>query len=150
MKKKLLVIIFTLFLCVIVTGCSKTMKINETADIKMDSIKLTVLGSEKVTIDEGEFSLANGEYIKVKMTIENYSSQKYTWTVLNFSLGDKMPSLNAIAESDALKTDISAGETATGYIYFPVTDSNILTYASKMKAVSSDKVKVEKVEFNIK
>ena len=150
MKKKLLVTIFVLFLCLIVTGCSKTMKINETANIKMDSIKLTVLGSEKVNIDEGELSLGNGEYIKVKMTIENYGSEKYTWTLLNFSLGDEIPSLTVSTESDTLKTDISAGETATGYIYFPVTDSNILTYTSKMETVSSDKVKVEKVKFKIK
>lgn len=150
MKKKLLITLFTLFLCVVVTGCSKTMKINETATIKADNIKLTVLGSEKVTVDEGELSLANGDYIKVKMTLENTGNETYTWTLLNFSLGEEIPSLNALAQSDVLKTDISAGETATGYIYFPVTDSNTLTYTSKMEAVSSDTVKVEKVEFKIK
>lgn len=150
MKKKLLITLFTLFLCVILTGCSKTMKINETATIKADNIKLTVLGSEKVSIDEGELSISNGDYIKVKITLENIGNDTYTWTSLNFSLGDKIPSLSHLGQTDVLKNNISAGETVTGYIYFPVTDSEILTYTSKMEAVSSDKVKVENVEFKIK
>lgn len=150
MKNKLLIALLAIFLCVTLTGCSKTIKLNKTATIKTDSIKITILESEKVTINEGELSLANGEYIKVKMKLENYGNETYTWTTLNFSLGDEIPSLNALAESDVLKTDISAGETATGYIYFPVTDSNKLTYTSKMEAVGNGTAKIEKIEFKIK
>ena len=149
MKNKLFIALFAIILCVSLSGCSKSKKLNETATIKTDSIKLTVLESEKVKIDEGKLSLANGEYIKVKMSLENYGTETFTWTLLNFSLGDEIPSLNTLSQPDILKNDISSGETATGYIYFPVTDSKKLTYTSKMEAVSQDKVKVEKVEFNI-
>lgn len=148
MKNKILLILCSIFMIGILSGCSKVMKLNETATVDTDKIKITVLGSEKVKIDD-DMSIANGEYVKVKMTIENYGNSTYSWSSLNFSLGDEMVSLNTLGQSDILKSDIEAGETATGYIYFDTTDANKLTYTSNSD-VTGDKAKVETVEFKIK
>ena len=51
MKKRFLSILFAAFMCISMTGCSKNIKLNETKDIKEDQIKLTVLESKEVTID---------------------------------------------------------------------------------------------------
>ena len=150
MKKKLMVMLLVLFAGVILTGCSKTLKLNEVADVTSDSIKLTILGSENATVNEGSLSIANGDYTKVKMTIENYGSEKYAWSLLNFSLGGEVPSLKALGQSDVLKDEINPGETATGYVYFPVTTKTKLTYTSSASSVDNGTVKTQKFEFSIK
>lgn len=138
--------IVVLLVCVFLTGCSKVTKLNETVEIKNDKVKVTVLESQNVTIDNGELSLANGDYTKVKISIENIGNETYSWTSLNFELGEEGPSLNTLAESDALPMEVSASETITGYLYFPKTDSNVLIYSSNV----SDSGKIEQVQFNIK
>ena len=146
MKKKIFITIITVLLCIVVSGCSTgSIKLNETTDIKDNKIKLTVLGSEKVKIDEGELSVANGDYIKVKMSIENYGSETYTWTLLNFSLGEEMPSLTTAGQDDYIASDVNSGQTITGYMYFPVTESDKLIYYSKVIGNDSNST----YEFNI-
>lgn len=149
MKKRIIISLLMITFCMFLTGCSKVLKLNEQADIKADSIKLTVLESEKATINQGELALANGDYIKVKVTIENYGNETYTWNTLNFSLGGEIPSLKTLTQPDILQDEIAPGQTATGYIYFNDNNSSKLTYTSKTKN-DGKKVKVEKVEFKIK
>lgn len=119
------------------------------------NIKITILGSEKVKVDEGELSLANGEYTKVKLTIENYGDKEYSWNFLNFSLDGKTPDSLTLGLSDIIETDIAPGTKETGYIYFPVTDSTLLrctSYGKVVDVIDSDtaKVSVSKTYFKIK
>lgn len=106
-------------------------------------------------MDEGELSLANGEYTKVKLTIENYGDKEYSWNFLNFSLDGKTPDSLTLGLSDIIETDIAPGTKETGYIYFPVTDSTLLrctSYGKVVDVIDSDtaKVSVSKTYFKIK
>lgn len=127
---------------------SVTVKLNETATIEKDKIKITVLGSEKVNINK-ELSIANGDYTKVKIAIENYGTDTYSWSY-NFSLGDEMVALNTLSEEDNLQADIAPGETATGYLYFPVTDETILEYVSHTQVNDDASASASKTYFKIK
>ena len=129
---------------------NNTVKLGNTEDIKADSIKITVLSSEDVSIDEGELSLANGNYTKVKIKIENYGTQTYEWGLLNFSLGDEPIAGTTLTQSDLLKEKIAAGETATGYIYFEQTNESLLEYISSAVAVDENTLEVKKAYFRIK
>ncbi len=148
--KKIMIMLLVVFTGIMLTGCSKTIKLNEVTDVKSDSIKLTILGSENETINDGNLSLANGDYTKVKMTIENYGTEKYSWSLLNFSLEGDVPSLKVLSRSDVIKDEIKPGETATGYIYFPASNKTKLTYTSSASKVDNGNVKVEKFVFSIK
>ena len=131
MKKFLKFGLLFIVLTVALTGCGNgAAKLNKTVDIESDSIKITVLGSEQVTVDDSEFSSVNGEYIKVKLSIENYGNETYGWSTLDFKLGDEIASFGAVVLPDLIKIEIASGETETGYIYFPVTDSDELTYTA--------------------
>ena len=146
MKKRTLILSFLLFICLILTGCSSAVKLNKTVTISKDKIKLTVLESERVTIDKGDMYLGNGEYIKVKVTVENIGDDVYSWSATSFSLGDELASLLPLSEPDILAAEIEPGKSATGYVYFPVTDSDKLTYTSYF----DESGKAEKKIFNIK
>lgn len=127
-------------------------KLGNAKDIKADSIKMTVLSSENVTIDEGSLSLANGNYTKVKIKIENYGTQTYNWNTMNFSLGDEPIAMTTVTQSDLLKEEILPGETATGYIYFEQTNKTLLKYVAIGNATVTDKntIEVEKAYFSIR
>lgn len=148
MKKRFLFAFVAVVACLFLAGCgsSKTYGLNEKATSNNDNINITVLGVEDVTINEGELSISNGDYTKVKLTIENTGSEKYTWTSLNFSLGDNVEDLKALTQDDYLSTTIEAGKSETGYIYFPKTDSKEFEFRSfNLK----DK-KQEVISFNLK
>lgn len=116
-----------LFVCV---GCTKTMGLDEMFEVEADNIKIKVLDFEDVTVDDGELSIANGDYTKVKVSIENIGDSKYSWTILNFSLGDEEVALNTLGLEDALPLEVEDGETITGYVYFSKTNASKLTYVS--------------------
>ena len=159
MKKKLIFAVFAIVFCVFVTGCSKTIKINETTDIKEDNIKLTILGSEQVTINKEALELdgytmengSNGDYIKVKMSIENYGSSTYNFSATTFYLGEEPISLLTMSEDDYIDQSIEPGATATGYVYFPVVKSEKMSYYVKnMEVTGSNSAKSNKYVFAIK
>ena len=129
---------------------NNTVKLGDAKDIKTDSIKITVLASEDVTIDEGELSLANGDYTKVRIKIENYGTQTYEWGLLNFFLGDESIAGTTVTQSDLLKEEIAAGETATGYIYFEQTDESLLEYITHASAIDENTIEAKKVYFKVK
>ena len=89
----------------------KSTKLNETVDIKEDSIKLTVLGSEKFTINRPALEIdgfsmensSNGDYIKVKISIENYGMDPYLFSATTFYLGKEPISL--VTMSKPRRTD---------------------------------------------
>ena len=139
-------VIVLLFACFLLTGCSNAVELNKEVEVKIDGVKITVLGSYDDVVDEGELSIRNGDYTKVKVSIENTLDDNYSWTVLNFQLGEETPSLNALTMDDALPLEVENGETMTGYIYFNKTDADTLTYIS----TNLNGKKAEKVEFNIK
>ena len=128
--KKILITTFIIFMSLITLGCSKIAKVNQTVNIKRDNIKMTVLGSEDVVINNEGLSLSNGEYTKVKLSIENYGNKTFKWSLINFMLGDNTPSIKAVAEDDFLKAEIEAGKTVTGYLYFTKTNETKLSYVS--------------------
>ena len=158
MKKRFLSILFAAFMCISMTGCSKNIKLNETKDIKEDQIKLTVLESKEVTIDNPALEKdgfvwedeANGNYIKVKVTIENYGSSTYTLSGTSFYLEDEPIALLTLSQKDFIEQEIKSGASATGYLYFPVVKTSKMTYMTHMEATSSSSVKVGKYYFKLK
>ena len=147
MKKKMVFAFIAIFACLLLTGCgSKTYGLNEKATSKSDNISITVLGVEDVTINEGELSLSNGDYTKVKLTIENTGSDAYTWTSLNFMLGEKSESFTALTQSDYLPTTVEAGQSITGYIYFDKTDAKEFKFISYSLTSGSQEI----ITFNLK
>ena len=84
--KKLLVL-FMVMSCFILSGCTKNNKLNKEVDIKEDYIKLTILSSDSIDIEEEDFD-GNGEYIRIKVKVENYGDESYIWSALNYSLGE--------------------------------------------------------------
>lgn len=133
----------------IYTNCI-TVKLGKTADIKEDKIKITVLSSENVKVDEGDLSIANGEYTKVKLTIQNYGETEFIIDPVSFDLDGQVMELKTLGLSDFINTEIESGTKATGYIYFPVTDSEVLKYLSNMKAEDSNSVSFKKTYFKLK
>lgn len=156
-SKIILTVIATIFSLIILvyigsaiyTNCI-TVKLGKVADIKEDKIKITILSSEKIKIEEGDLSIANGEYIKVKLTIENYGKTRFDIDPLSFDLGGQIMDFKTLGLSDFINTEIEAGQKSTGYIYFPVTNSVILKYFSNMKVKDSNSISVSKTYFKIK
>lgn len=129
---------------------NNTVKLGKVATIETDEIKITVLKSENVTIDEGELSLINGDYTKVKIKLENYGKEAYKWGLLNFYLGNKSIALPTLVQPDLLKEEIAAGETVTGYIYFEQTSETVLEYISSAVVIDENTAASERVYFKIK
>ena len=152
------VVLALLFGIILLLGANRAIKLNKVQDIKEDKIKLTVLESEKATINKEALELngytmensSNGDYIKVKVTIENYGSETYRMSATTFYLGKKPIALLTMSEDDFIAQEIKPNETVSGYIYFEVNDSNTMTYYTHMEAVSSDSAKGAKYIFKIK
>lgn len=140
-------IVLVLVGVLLLTGCSNAEKINTPITIDGEDIVITVLSSEKASIND-ELSLANGEYVKVKVSIENKGKEEYTWNnYTDFALGDEVAAITM--QDDELPNKVAAGTTETGYIYFSTTNSKVLTYYSNPKAVSNDEIEVIAYTFNI-
>lgn len=131
MNKKLFMVFIVIVASFLITGCgNKTYGLNDTATSKNDNLKITILGVEDASINEGELSIANGEYTKVKLSIENIGTEDFTWTSINFLLGDKVEAIGTISQSDYLPARVAAGKTITGYIYYEKTDSRDFEFKS--------------------
>lgn len=164
MKKKLIFIILMLAVVTLVgllvlymVGRSSS-KLNKTVNIKEDKVKITVLESEKVIINNKDLQIGdytwkdevNGNYIKVKLSIENYGSETYNFNAAKFYLGEDSIALATMAEKDWIAESIQSGKTETGYIYFPVNDSKIMTYYTQMEVTNSSTAKQAKYNFKIR
>ena len=148
MKKIIKSIFMLLLVTILLTGCSKGEKLNTPVAIDSEEIIITVLSSETGTINK-ELSHANGEYIKVKVSIENKGTEEYSWNNFwNFKLGKEVAAITM--EDDELPNEIAAGTEQTGYIYFKTTSAKILTYYTSPKATSNTDSEVITYTFNIK
>lgn len=130
---KLIVLILTFILMLILASSSNNsygIEVNEKTLIKQNQIEITVHGYEKENISDYIVSSYNGDYIKVKVTINNLSENDFSVNVFDMNIVDslnknsEMPSL--IYKDDAL-SDVKANESKTGYLYF-VDDGKDYTY----------------------
>lgn len=159
--KKIIIIIILVFLVLggtIIIINNSAIKLNKTTNIKEDKIKLTVLGSEQITINKPALETngitweneANSDYIKVKVSIENYGSETYNFNAMSFYLEKEPIALITMNEEDWIAQEIKPGEIVSGYIYFAAINSNKMTYYTHMEATSENNVKESKYIFKIK
>lgn len=149
MLKKYLNVITIVLVCIfIMTGCTKKYGLNEPVKINEEDVTITVVSSEVVTINE-ELSLANGEYIKVKVKVTNNGKNEYSWNNLwNYNLGTETAAFTS--EGDELSNTVAPGTTEEGYIYFNKNNSKELIYNTNAKANSKDDSIYTKYVFNLK
>lgn len=129
---------------------SVTVDIGETATIKEENIEITVLSSEKTTIEDTTgIALESGDFVKVKVRIKNNGSSQYTWNNLtSFELGDKYVAMSE--HEDNIPNTIEPGKTEEGYLYFEYVDESLMNYYTSSEVVDSNYAKVAKYYFNIK
>lgn len=147
MKKSL--VLFIIMVCFILSGCTKNNKINNEVDIKEDYIKLTILSSDSIDIEEEDFD-DNGEYIRLKVKVENYGENPYTWSALNYSLGEGTTKTIDFDGYDPLPNEVPAGETMTGYIYIPMSEYYQLVYYTHMSVNSNKELEPTRYFFKVK
>ena len=96
---------------------STQVKLGERATIKEENIEITVLGSEKITIeDETGLGIAqySGDFTKVKVRIKNNGSSSYKWNEFtSFRIDDQ--AVTFLDNGDNLPNIIEAGKTEEGY-----------------------------------
>ena len=147
MKKKTLFAFILIIAFIFITGCGKKeYGLNETVTVKSNNIKITVLAVEDYKLENAEFEVANGDYTRVKVKIENNGDKDFGYSTFSFKLGDQVISFAAIAEKDALPSIVAKKQSAEGYLYFPKTESRILTYTTLIEVDTEQ----ETVTFNLK
>lgn len=124
--------------------------LGETATIKEENIEITVLSSEKTTIEDPTgIALESGDFIKVQVRIKNNGSSPYTWNNLwSFNMGDKYVAMSE--HGDDLPNTIEAGNVEEGYLYFEYTDESLMEYYTSPEAVDSNTANISKYYFAIK
>ena len=160
-KKKIFLIIGSILAIIVVAllafnifcalfAKSKTIALGETTAIKSENIEITVLSSEKDTIeDETGLLVIAGDYTKVKVKIKNNGSSDYSWEdAWSFTLDNNNTAF--IEQDDSLPGTIKAGATETGYIYFKYTDADIMEYWTDPQVVGKEETKISKYYFKIK
>lgn len=125
-------------------------KLGETAIIEEENIEITVLSSEKATIEDPTgIALESGDFVKVKVRIKNNGSDAYTWNNLtSFDIGDKFVSMSE--HDDNLPNTIDAGKVEEGYLYFEYTNESIMNYYTSPVAVDGNNAEVSRYYFKIK
>lgn len=129
---------------------SVQVKLGETANIKEENIEITVLSSEKTTIEDPYGILVEvGDFVKVKVRIKNNGSSPYTWNNLtSFRMGDKYVAMSE--HDDDLPNTIDAGKVEEGYLYFEYTDETVMNYYTSFSVVDSNTASMEEYFFKIK
>ena len=129
---------------------SVTTDLGETVTIEEENIEITVLSSEKTTLEDSTgMALESGDFIKVQVRIKNNGSSPYTWNNLSsFNVGDKYVAMSE--PGDELPNTIEVGKVEEGYLYFEYTDVSIMEYYTSPYAVDSNTAEVAKYYFNIK
>ena len=129
---------------------STIVKLGETATIEEEKIEITVLSSEKTTIEDPTgIAIESGDFVKVKVRIKNNGSAPYTWNNLtSFDLGDKYVAMTE--HDDDLPNTIDAGKLEEGYLYFEYTDESIMNYYTSFNVLDSNTASAKKYFFEIK
>ena len=124
--------------------------LGETKTIKEENIEITVLSSEKITIEDSTgIALEYGDYIKVLVRIKNNGSSPYTWNnLMTLKLGGQYVGL--FEHDDNRPNTIEAGKVEEGYLYFEYTDETIMNYFTSFEAVDGNTASVSKYFFEIR
>ena len=139
-------------ICIIAVMAAKSKQISlgKTTNIKEENVEVTVLSSEKATIDDPTgILLESGDFIKVKVRVKNNGSTPYTWNKFwTFRIGENYVAMTP--HNDDLPSQINAGSTEEGYLYFKYTDESIMDYYTPFKSVDNNRASTSKYSFKIK
>lgn len=142
-------LVIVLCVCAMLFSKSFQFKLGETATIKEENIEITVLSSEKTTIEDyAGYDFETSDFLKVKVRIKNNGSDRYTWYHSKFKIGSNIVSLSV--HDDDLPLEIDAGKVEEGYLYFKYTDEGVMNYYTSFKAEDENTASVEKYLFKIK
>lgn len=121
--KIVFIILSTLFI-IIFYQQNNNSNINEVQKIQEDNIELKVISSEKVKISD---DISVGNYVKVKVELKNNNDVSYIIDMFRIRIVDdlnKNVSYLSFRNFDDSLYEISARETAIGYLYFDDEDHN--------------------------
>lgn len=142
-------LVVVICICAMLFSKSLQFKLGETATIKEENIEITVLSSEKTTIEDyAGYDSETSDFLKVKVRIKNNGSTKYTWYHSKFKIGSNIVSLSV--HEDDLPLDIDAGKTEEGYLYFKYTEEGVMNYYTSFNVEDENTASVEKYLFEIK